>query len=209
MALKSDQIDIGLIPVAALLDLELYHIVSDYCIGTDGEVASVAVFSEVPLDQIETVILDYQSRTSVMLCKILFERHWEKQVQFIDAQDDSYIDKIKGHVAGLVIGDRALKIRSKFSYIYDLGLGWKEMTGLPFVFAVWVAKKKIDLTFSEAFNEANFEGLKNIKSVLTTVNFVYYDLKEYFSENISYNLTLQKKQAIKHFLSFINSLKKE
>jgi len=155
------------------------------------------------------VILDYQSRTSVMLCKILFERHWEKQVQFIDAQDDSYIDKIKGHVAGLVIGDRALKIRSKFSYIYDLGLGWKEMTGLPFVFAVWVAKKKIDLTFSEAFNEANFEGLKNIKSVLTTVNFVYYDLKEYFSENISYNLTLQKKQAIKHFLSFINSLKKE
>lgn len=209
MALKSDQIDIGLIPVAALLDLESYQIVSDYCIGTEGEVASVAVFSEVPMDQIETVILDYQSRTSVMLCKILFERHWEKQVQFIDAQDDSYIDKIKGHVAGLVIGDRALKIRSKFSYIYDLGLGWKEMTGLPFVFAVWVAKKKIDLTFSEAFNEANFEGLKNIKSVLTTVNFVYYDLKEYFSENISYNLTLQKKQAIKHFLSFINSLKKE
>ena len=152
-ALKSDQIDIGLIPVAALLDLESYQIVSDYCIGTEGEVASVAVFSEVPMDQIETVILDYQSRTSVILCKILFEHLWKKKIKFVLASDETYISQIKGNVAGLVIGDRALKIRNKFNHIYDLGLGWKAMTGKPFVFAVWVAKKEINLASGSSLVE--------------------------------------------------------
>lgn len=64
--LQSNQIDIGLIPVGALPSLGDYHIISDYCIGTEGEVASVAVFSEVPMEEIDTVLLDYQSRTSVM-----------------------------------------------------------------------------------------------------------------------------------------------
>lgn len=203
MALKSDQIDIGLIPVAALIDLESYHIVSDYCIGTDGEVASVAVFSEVPMDQIETVILDYQSRTSVMLCKILFEHHWKKTVKFVHASDETYIQQIKGNVAGLVIGDRALKIRSKFNFIYDLGLGWKEMTDLPFVFAVWVAKKDIDLAFLKVFNEANRSGIESIKLVSSLWNFPEYSLDKYFNNNISYTLNLEKHQGMNHFLELI------
>ena len=202
-ALKNDEIDIGLIPVAALLELGDYHIVSDYCIGTEGEVASVCVFSEVPMEEIDTVILDYQSRTSVMLCKILFEKHWKKQVQFIDAQDESYIDKIKGNVAGLVIGDRALKIRSKFKFIYDLGLGWKEMTGLPFVFAVWVAKKAIDPGFLNAFNDANAFGIKSIGTVLNLWKSSNYDLTKYFNVNISYILNANKNNGMVIFLKSI------
>lgn len=202
-ALKSDQIDIGLIPVAALLDLESYQIVSDYCIGTEGEVASVAVLSEVPMDQIETVILDYQSRTSVMLCKILFEHHWKKTVKFVHASDETYISQINGNVAGLVIGDRALKIKSKFNFIYDLGLGWKEMTGLPFVFAVWVARKEIDLAFLEAFNEANRSGIESITLVSSLWDFSEYSLDSYFNNNISYTLDLSKHQGMNHFLELI------
>ena len=86
--LKEDKIDIGLVPVGALPGLGEYHIVSDYCIGTEGEVASVAVFSEVPMEEIEEVYLDYQSRTSVLLCKLLFEKHWKKSVKFIPAEDE-------------------------------------------------------------------------------------------------------------------------
>jgi len=164
--LQSNQIDIGLIPVGALPSLGDYHIISDYCIGTEGEVASVAVFSEVPMEEIDTVLLDYQSRTSVMLCKILFEKHWKKKVQFIDAKDESYIDNIRGNVAGLVIGDRALKIRDKFKFKFDLGLAWKEMTGLPFVFAVWVRKKEISGEFIPLFNEANGMGLSKINLII-------------------------------------------
>ncbi len=200
-ALKNDQIDIGLIPVAALLDLDSYQIVSDYCIGTEGEVASVCVFSEVPMEQIDTVILDYQSRTSILLCKLLFEQYWKKPVHFIEAQDESYIEKIKGNVAGLVIGDRALKSRSKFEYSYDLGLGWKEMTGLPFVFAVWVSLNPLNEEFLQSFNLANQEGLAHLQEVASQAYFLEYDVAYYFTHNISYLLSNEYKQAMELFFN--------
>jgi len=171
-----------------------------------GEVASVAVFSEVPMEEIDTVILDYQSRTSVLLCKILFEKHWKKKVQFIDAQDNSYIERIKGNVAGLVIGDRALSIRHRFSYIYDLGLGWKEMTGLPFVFAVWVTKKEISGDFIPLFNEANEMGLSKINLIINQNNESSYPMDMYFRKNISYVLTEDMRESMRLYLSFLKNI---
>ena len=201
-ALKNDQIDIGLIPVAALLDLDNYQIVSDYCIGTEGEVASVCVFSEVPMEQIDTVILDYQSRTSILLCKLLFERHWKKQVNFIEAHDESYLENIKGNVAGLVIGDRALKSRTKYSHIYDLGLGWKEMTDLPFVFAVWVSMNPLNEEFLHSFNLANKEGLAHLQEVASQANFSEYNVAYYFRGNISYLFKEEFQISMMKFLSY-------
>jgi chorismate dehydratase len=69
--LLEGQIDIGLVPVAILPQLSDPHIVSNYVIGANGAVASVALFSEVPIDEIKSIYLDYQSRTSVQLLKIL------------------------------------------------------------------------------------------------------------------------------------------
>jgi len=204
--LQSNQIDIGLIPVGALPSLGDYHIISDYCIGTEGEVASVAVFSELPMEEIDTVLLDYQSRTSVMLCKILFEKHWKKKVQFIDAKDESYIDNIRGNVAGLVIGDRALKIRDKFKFKFDLGLAWKEMTGLPFVFAVWVRKKEISGEFIPLFNEANGMGLSKINLIIDYNNESIYPMDMYFRKNISYRLTEGMRESMSLYLSFLKNI---
>ena len=76
--LLNDEIDIGLVPVAVIPENKAFHIVSDYCIGAINEVASVCLFSEVPIEKIETVILDYQSRTSVQLCIILLKHFWKK-----------------------------------------------------------------------------------------------------------------------------------
>ena len=73
--LLDDTIDIGLVPVAIMPLLKNPQIVSKYVIGTEGEVASVALFSQVPMDQIEKVYLDYQSRTSGALAKILLKQH--------------------------------------------------------------------------------------------------------------------------------------
>ncbi len=204
--LNSNQIDIGLIPVGALPSLGDHQIISDYCIGTEGEVASVAVFSEVPMEEIDTVFLDYQSRTSVLLCKILFEKHWNKSVQFIDAQDNSYIERIKGNVAGLVIGDRALSIRHRFNYIYDLGLGWKEMTGFPFVFAVWVSKQEISGEFIPLFNEANGMGLSKINLIINHNNESSYPMEMYFRKNISYLLTEDMRESMRLYLSFLKNI---
>jgi chorismate dehydratase len=198
--LKKGEIDIGLVPVGALPSLGEYHIVSDYCIGTEEEVASVAVFSEVPMEEIEEVYLDYQSRTSVLLCKLLFEKHWKKQVKFIPAEDESYIEKIKGKTAGLIIGDRALMHRSKFPYIYDLGLGWKQMTGLPFVFAVWVSLRKLDLSFEDKFNQSLVKGVAEY-DLTSMSNFKSYDVHTYITQNLSYELDNLKKRGLEYFIS--------
>ena len=74
--LLDNEIDLGLVPVAVLPLLPEYHIVGDYCIGTEGEIASVALFSDVPMHEIKKVYLDYQSMTSVALLKYLMKEYW-------------------------------------------------------------------------------------------------------------------------------------
>ena len=200
-ALLDDTIDIGLVPVAIMPLLKNPQIVSKYVIGTEGEVASVAFFSQVPMDQIEKVYLDYQSRTSVALAKILFKEHWKKEVEFLIATE-GYINEISGTTAGIIIGDRALGSLNRFEHIYDLGIAWKAHTGLPFVFAAWVANKPIPSEFMEAFDVANGFGLKHLDEVITLIpaSEQVYDLYKYYTENISYELTPEKSAGLNKFL---------
>ncbi|MFL5741378.1 MAG: menaquinone biosynthetic enzyme MqnA/MqnD family protein, partial [Flavisolibacter sp.] len=109
--LIEDQVDVGLIPVAAVLRLKEWNIITDYCIGSRGAVASVCIFSEVPMEEVERVYLDYQSRTSVNLARMLLKEYWKRDVEFIDAAGEDYRQHIQGRTAGVVIGDRALQQR--------------------------------------------------------------------------------------------------
>ena len=203
-ALLDDTIDIGLIPVAIMPLLKNPQIISKYVIGTEGEVASVALFSQVPMNQIEKVYLDYQSRTSVALAKILFKQHWKKEVEFLIATE-GYINEISGTTAGIIIGDRALASLNRFEHIYDLGLAWKAYSGLPFVFAAWVANKPIPSEFMEAFDAANGYGLKYLDEVIALIpaSEQVYDLHKYYTENISYAFTAEKKKGLDSFLKLI------
>ena len=200
-ALLDDTIDIGLVPVAVMPLLKHPQLVSKYVIGTEGEVASVALFSQVPMDQIEKVYLDYQSRTSVQLVKLLLGQYWKKEVAFLTATE-GYMDKISGTTAGVIIGDRALASLDKYKFIFDLGSAWKAYSGLPFVFAAWVANKPIPLDFMEAFDAANGYGLSHLEDViaLIPVNEQVYDLHKYYTENISYELTPEKREGLARFL---------
>ena len=201
-SLQNGSIDMALLPVAAIPTIPGANIVSDYGIAANGNVASVSVFSMVPMDEIETVYLDYQSRTSVRLAELLFEKLWKKEVVYKQAPQN-YIEYINGTTAGVIIGDRALKQRSNFEYMYDLADGWKELTGLPFVFAAWVANKELSQEFKDAFNAANAEGLKHIDEVVTANPFPYYDLHTYYTENIHYLLDEDKKKGLALFLQMI------
>ena len=167
--------------------------------------ASVALFSEVPINEVQTVMLDYQSRTSVNLAKVLLKNYWKKEVVFEEAQPD-FRSRISGTVAAIVIGDRALEQRKMSKYVYDLGLAWKDYTGLPFVFAAWVANKELPEDFLDAFNRANGFGVQHMDAVLQETNYGMYDLKKYYTENISYELTDKKKQALKLFLNLIEKV---
>lgn len=203
--LLNDEIDVGLVPVAVIPKLKEYYIVTDYCIGTEGEVASVAIFSEVPMEQIDKVMLDYQSKTSVNLAKVLLKYFWKKEVVFEEA-GLNFRDEIKGTTAAVVIGDRALNQKKKNKYCFDLGLAWKDYTGLPFVFAAWVANKQLPEDFLDAFNRANGFGVNHIDEVLKNNVFDVYDLKTYYTKNINYELTDKKKQALALFLDLIQTV---
>lgn len=143
------EVDVALVPVAIIPKLEEYHIIADFCIGAEGPVASVCLFSEVPLQEIKRIYLDYQSRTSVALLKILVRDHWKLSVEFIETTGD-YQDKIKGTDAGLVIGDRALAQRHISPFIYDLGEAWLRFTSLPFVFAAWISNRPLPVEIGRA-----------------------------------------------------------
>lgn len=198
------KIDMGLVPVAITPFLKEAHFVSNYCIGAEKEVASVCIFSQVPMEQIEKVYLDYQSRTSVQLARILLQQYWKKEVEFVKAEE-GYIHEIRGTTAGVIIGDRALAARSHFAHIYDLATAWIAHTGLPFVFASWIANKPIPADFMEAFDMANGYGLRHLEEVIASipVSEQVYDLHTYYTQNISYQFTAEKRKGLDLFLSFL------
>lgn len=204
--LIDDDIDVGLIPVAAIPQLSSSYIVGDYCIGTNGEIASVCLFSEVPIYEIKTVYLDYQSRSSVALLRWLMKEYWGIHPQIIEATSEDYREQIKGTTAGLVIGDRALEQRKISTFIYDLGSEWKAITGLPFVFAAWVSKKPLPADFIQLFNEANALGLQHIDDIVAATPFDLYDLKKYYTLHLSYQLDDAKRKGMELFLAHIRDL---
>jgi chorismate dehydratase len=204
--LLQNKVDIGLVPVAILTKMKDYEILSDYCIGTNGNVKSVNLYSDVPLDNITEVILDFHSQSSITLVKVLSKFYWKKEFKFTSA-DESYIQKISGSTAGVVIGDRTFGMENSFSFIYDLSKEWLNFTGLPFVFACWVANKKINNPpFLNLFNSALKFGIENKKEVITHLSlqteYKKINLDDYLSNCINYNFDDSKKHAMQKFLEY-------
>jgi chorismate dehydratase len=202
--LLNDEIDIGLVPVAVIPQMREYYICGDYCIGSDGPVASVGLFCETPIEKVTTVLLDYQSRTSVQLAKVLLKEFWQLTPELVDGGGD-FRDHIKGTTAGVVIGDRALEQRKVSPYIYDLGEAWKNLTGLPFVFAAWISNKPLDRDFVLKFNEANGTGLQHIDAIVAENPYSVFDLYDYFTKHLDYRLDDFKRRGLERFLNYLRA----
>lgn len=198
--------DLALVPVAVLPQLDSYHIVSDYCIGTLGAVKTVAIYGEVPIEEMDTILLDFHSRTSVELSRLLLEEYWQLQPQLVNAQE-GYIKKIKGSTGGLVIGDRTIGLEKRFPYHYDLGSIWQAHTGLPFVFAAWVSREPLAADFLQAFNQALAAGLAKLPELqlLLPSPDPDFDLVDYFTNYISYDLDADKRKALDRFLAYLSA----
>lgn len=203
--LVNDDIDVGLVPVAIIPRLKRFEIISDFCIACDGAVGSVCVFSDLPLEEVDTILLDYQSRSSVGLLRILLKEYWQLSPRLVEAAK-GYEGCISGTTAGLVIGDRALSQRLHSKYIYDLGDAWKQLTGLPFVFAAWVSNKQLANGFINSFNEANSFGIKHLEEVILEHPFEKYDLHRYYNDNIIFKPQFEKLEIINLFLKKLNTL---
>jgi chorismate dehydratase len=135
-------------------DSERYLLLPDLAISCDGPVRSVMLFSRRPASELSSrnVVVSRSSMTSVALLELMFENVWHAKPRFVagDAEVSDVVESNDGDTdARLVIGDAALVLgsnhRDRYPYVYDLGQVWKDWTGQPFVFAVWVAQRSTDV----------------------------------------------------------------
>lgn len=150
--LAAGELDLSVISaVEYARDASSYHLLPDLAISCDGPVQSVALFSKRPLDELDgaTVLRTASSRTSLLLLELLCRHVWQVRPNFAtvraEANDLASLHSLP-HDAVLVIGDAALHLRASGTYpvFADLGEAWKAWTGLPFVFAVWAARRDAD-----------------------------------------------------------------
>jgi chorismate dehydratase len=206
--LLNKEVDLGLIPVAVIPQLAEYHIISDYCIGAIGKIASVCLYSQVPLAQIETVLLDYQSKTSVTLVKILAQKLWKISPVWENTTAD-FENNIANTTAAVIIGDRTFGIETNYAYVYDLGEEWEKLTGLPFVFACWVSNKKLTDAFITDFNAALKYGIDRrgeLANALAATNEFNTDIVYYLTHSIQYDYDAKKKEGLTLFLKYMQEL---
>jgi chorismate dehydratase len=149
------------------------------------------------------VLLDYQSRTSILLAQVLLKEYWKVRPVFEKAEE-GFIQQIKDSTAAVLIGDRTFYQRKISAYCYDLGLAWKQHTGLPFVFAAWVSNKPMNEKFIGEFNAANEYGLEHLDAVISRYRMDDIDLKNYYTQYIQYHITDAKREGLKLFLNKIN-----
>ncbi|MEX2187767.1 MAG: menaquinone biosynthesis protein [Pirellulales bacterium] len=142
--LAAGRLDVALIPSIEFFQNPSYAVVSDACIACRGPVLSVKLFSRVPLESIASLALDEGSRTSAAVVQILLR----KRFGLAPALEPLPIGATLADTAAdavLLIGDRAIHSPpGRFAAVWDLGDQWQRWSGLPFVFAMWVARPGID-----------------------------------------------------------------
>ncbi|MGD0519009.1 MAG: menaquinone biosynthesis protein [Thermoguttaceae bacterium] len=165
-ALKTGELDVAMIPSIEYFRVPGYTIISDACIACRGPVRSVKLFSRVPMESIRTLALDEGSRTSAALVRILLKDEFGldpelRSLPIGESPADSQAESL------LVIGDRGIAANNgRFEYVWDLGERWAQSTGLPFVFAMWIARPGVDLRgFDAQLSWARDEGVKRIAEI--------------------------------------------
>jgi chorismate dehydratase len=188
------------------LKLPEYHIISDYCIGADGAVDSVFIFSNCPIEEVEILQLDPQSRSSNNLAKVLLKNYWKKNPRKIEEAED-YSKSTHSKTAYVQIGDRTFGRAKDHAYAYDLAEEWKKFTNLPFVFAAWVSNKKLSEEFIFRLNAAFQYGLNHRKEVISKlpVN-TSFDYDDYLTNKIDFALNAKKREALDLFHKLIKEL---
>lgn len=139
--LYEDEADVGLSPVVPLAEHGGFELVPGVAIGCDGAVQSIRIVGDVPIEEADEILLDAASRTSQILARLIVrERRHGREPRYFSRPPREVVNSVSGKTLGLLIGDTALEIKGRFRHELDLGQAWKDLTGLPFVFAVWGAR---------------------------------------------------------------------
>ncbi len=209
-ALKRGEADMALLPVGALADFEDITVMKDHCIGADGKVDSVFLFSHVPIAEATAMVLDPHSRSSNGLASVLLQEYWQRDIPKVAPSGERF-SQIQGTVCGVAIGDKAFAMSDQFPHVYDLAEMWKRFTGLPFVFAVWAYRR-------EAVSQVQLDRIRMAlewgrvnrqKSAVkwgATYGYAPHDAENYILHSISYEFDSAKHEAMKKYFGLLQQI---
>jgi chorismate dehydratase len=203
-ALSNGQLDVALIPSIEYFRRPGYEVISDACVAARGEVLSVKLYCRVHPGQIRTLALDEGSRTSAALTKVILAERYgvipkTEPLRMESATTDSGADAV------LLIGDRAMHSpEESFVEVMDLGQFWYDWTGLPFVFAMWVARREINTEgVDEALSHARDLGIANVADIAREeaprLGISETLAHNYLTRNLHYHLTSAERSGLKLF----------
>jgi chorismate dehydratase len=210
------ELDISILPIFEAIRTPGYRILPGCAIACDGPIRSVKLFSLKPIDEIGTVILDRSSLSSVHLAQILLPRRISGAVKYVLSDHPlTTADRIESLDvdAAVVIGDTALEWDGTFAHEMDLGEEWKAQTGLPFVFAGWVARPDLPLSrpVLETFIEARSRGERDVYEIAKRTagddSSRLMNLVDYLSRAVRYRLGPREREGIERYAQELKALK--
>lgn len=207
--LCNGELEVGLIPIVEYFRANSlgadYRIIPDIGIVSRGSVLSIQLYSSVPITDIRSIALDTSSRSSITLLKILFAEKYNRLPTFTSCKPSIDPNKIDSD-AVLLIGDAALKNLDATDYSTDLGAEWHDLTGLPFVYACWVARGKVELgNVPNLLLQAREIGIKHIPEI-ASIESNKLQLSEplcrkYLEQHIHYEIDESAIEGLKQFHS--------
>jgi len=213
--LAAGQCDVALIPVIEYQRIPRLRIIPDVAVAAKSRVRSVVLAARCPLEEVRTVTLDSSSRTSQTLVRILFERRYGLTPVFSERTPDAAVEcenMFEASDAALVIGDPAMQLEARAEQtglrVYDLAEEWREMMGLPFVFAVWAAREEACADhqgLAQDFIAAKREGLAHVEEIAASytrqLDLPLTELLGYLRENVNYDLDEENLSGLRHYFS--------
>ena len=202
--LSTGGLDVALIPSIEYFRNPGYAIVSDGCVACDGLVRSVKFYSRVPVESIRTLALDEGSRTSAALARILLKERYGVAPELHRLPIGKSPAEFPSD-AVVVIGDRGMRPpEEKFVVDWDLGQEWSQWTGLPFVFALWVARPGLDLdALDDLLTTARDDGLECIEEIARRqaplIGIPECECLSYLRENIEFRLGPRQREGLSRF----------
>lgn len=212
-SLAAGRLDVALVPSVEFFRAAGHRIVSDACVACRGPVLSVKLHFRVPPERVRTVALDEGSRTSAALTQILLAERYgtrpmKQPLPIGCGSETTDADAV------LLIGDRAMtegqgardeeRGTSGFREEWDLGQKWCEWTGLPFVFAMWIARGDVEVTeLAEVLCAARDRGLRNLKRIAAheapLVGISQALAVSYLRDNLHFELGPQERAGLRRF----------
>jgi cyclic dehypoxanthinyl futalosine synthase len=200
-----DEADVALMPVAAAATIGDLRLVRGCAIGTRGPVRSVVVVGARPIEELDEIAVDLSSRTSVVLTRLLLRaRRGGKEPRLVGLGPREAVAFVGERRGALVIGDPALDIEGRFSHVLDLGSAWRELTGLPFVFAAWCGRPgAVTAEDERRFERAKALGLERRHAIAAAhaqrTGLGVASLKSYLDEAIRYDLGDEERRGLERF----------